>query len=786
MAQKLQVDRDGRGKLTECNGIESFYDGKSDSVFTGSLGCLAPQPLEVSSEMFRCNQTVTVILGGYCNQDSDDRRFLIPVEKHPMPVWTMFKVSRNSYVYTVKHISPGPLARKHTGYTACLLNATTAVIHGGTAKHPWCFSISRNYWTNFSQPFSNNRPPLTSHHIAAKFNKTTILIYGGLIESGAYGNKYKAYNGVWLLKFHNLHTCSGEWINMTHRIQGGQLPPRYYLSATVFQSYIVIYGGVDEYNLEEVYTSRYDQSITVIDTTQTGPNLIIQQLPLSPPIPVRYAHSLSIYTSAGLLLLGGVESKSDKTANAAMILQMADVIEKNGKTVTAIPFFHTAQITFHHVIRHFVFCLESKPVPRTFLWLKNTNQCPPGYQRTNHSKTCQQCPQNYVSPTTHSQCIPCPNPTITNGTGQTQCISPDPCRPGYCHGHGHCVVSQDFKPICQCQYGYLPSDNCKFPTVHIAVLTGIILTALLFISATALYKCVYHKNDAQRKDQQLQDKHRELRVRQKKLDQINAGTRIKWTDLTIIKQLASGRYSKVYLAQFGEITVAVKRFPAYFTPSSPYDAFIQEAETLRSLRHPNIVAFFGAGRDPTSKRPFLVMEYLTRGSLYQVLHDHSNVLDHPDRLRFAKDIANGVAYLHSSSPPRIHRDLKSCNLLVSDKWVVKVGDFKTARFIVTRQQPEEEQQPQNQQHSTHHEEALLESSFSERQSHSSHSLLTPLLTDASTNHGETYQRYRTRGVMTYGVGTSRWKAPESLEENDYSQKTDVYRYMYVIRGGGGG
>ena len=217
---------------------------------------------------------------------------------------------------------------------------------------------------------------------------------------------------------------------------------------------------------------------------------------------------------------------------------------------------------------------------------------------------------NYISPNTHSQCTPCPNTTVTHGTGQTQCFSPDPCTPNYCNGHGHCLVSKQSKPFCQCQYGYLPSDNCKFPLLHIAVLSAVLVTTLTIFAAIALYKWVYHRTQERRKEQQLQDKHRELRVRQKKLDQINAGTRIKWTDLNIIKRLASGRFSQVYLAQLGDIDVVVKRFPAYFTPSSPYDTFIQEAETLRSLRHPNIVIFLGAGRDAATKRPFLVMEYL--------------------------------------------------------------------------------------------------------------------------------------------------------------------------------
>ena len=115
------------------------------------------------------------------------------------------------------------------------------------------------------------------------------------------------------------------------------------------------------------------------------------------------------------------------------------------------------------MVRNLVLSIWNKPKLQQFLKLHNTNQCPSGYQRTTNNNTCQQCPRNYISPNTHSQCTQCTNPTITNGTGQTQCFSPDPCTPNYCNGHGHCLVSKQSKPICQCQYGYLPSDNCKFP-----------------------------------------------------------------------------------------------------------------------------------------------------------------------------------------------------------------------------------------------------------------------------------------------------------------------------------
>ena len=44
-------------------------------------------------------------------------------------------------------------------------------------------------------------------------------------------------------------------------------------------------------------------------------------------------------------------------------------------------------------------------------------------------------------------------------------------------------------------------------------------------------------------------------------------------------------------------------------------------------------------------------------------------------LQAVLDIANGMDYLHSMTPPIIHRDLKALNVLVTDDWVYKISDL---------------------------------------------------------------------------------------------------------------
>lgn len=94
---------------------------------------------------------------------------------------------------------------------------------------------------------------------------------------------------------------------------------------------------------------------------------------------------------------------------------------------------------------------------------------------------------------------------------------------------------------------------------------------------------------------------------------------------------------------------------------------------MEALRHPNIVMFLGACTKPPNFA--IVLEYCARGSLWSTIQNLDISLSWEDRRKFALDTARGVNYLHTCSPPIIHRDLKSLNLLLDDSYKVKLADF---------------------------------------------------------------------------------------------------------------
>ncbi|XP_075078643.1 serine/threonine-protein kinase CTR1 [Nicotiana tabacum] len=155
---------------------------------------------------------------------------------------------------------------------------------------------------------------------------------------------------------------------------------------------------------------------------------------------------------------------------------------------------------------------------------------------------------------------------------------------------------------------------------------------------------------------------------------------IPWEDLVLKERIGAGSFGTVHRADWNGSDVAVKILMEQDFHAERFKEFLREVAIMKRLRHPNIVLFMGA----VTQRPNLsiVTEYLSRGSLYRLLHKPGarEVLDERRRLSMAYDVAKGMNYLHKRNPPIVHRDLKSPNLLVDKKYTVKVCDFGLSRL----------------------------------------------------------------------------------------------------------
>eukprot|EP01087_Luapelamoeba_hula_P012330 TRINITY_DN3429_c0_g4_i3.p1 TRINITY_DN3429_c0_g4~~TRINITY_DN3429_c0_g4_i3.p1 ORF type:complete len:1705 (+),score=283.87 TRINITY_DN3429_c0_g4_i3:276-5390(+) len=117
-----------------------------------------------------------------------------------------------------------------------------------------------------------------------------------------------------------------------------------------------------------------------------------------------------------------------------------------------------------------------------------------------------------------------------------------------------------------------------------------------------------------------------------------------------------------------------------------FNDFRAEAWIMRLLKHPNIVEMIGVCKHPTS----LVTEFMPFGSLYDFIlrEDIKKYFSWRMRMKVVTDIALGVAFMHGLTPPIIHRDLKTLNVLMasddpSAQVVAKVADFGTCVAATT-------------------------------------------------------------------------------------------------------
>jgi len=239
-------------------------------------------------------------------------------------------------------------------------------------------------------------------------------------------------------------------------------------------------------------------------------------------------------------------------------------------------------------------------------------------------------------------------------------------------------------------------------------------------------------------------------------------SKITFSELKLEDIIGGGGFGQVWKAKWKGTPVAVKVLTgtaqAEKIPKAVLEEFIGEINMVSGMRHPNICLFMGACLDAPNRAivtelcengslwdalrlplasPYKVADGATRNAWPLELYEHmqspptsSGERERPIApkgvwpwylvKRVASGTARGMCYLHSGSPPVLHRDLKSANILLDESYTAKLADFGLSRLKAVR------------------------------------------------------------SGMTGNCGTVQWMAPEVLCSEDYAEPADVYSFGIIL------
>ncbi|XP_065834098.1 dual specificity testis-specific protein kinase 1-like [Oscarella lobularis] len=208
---------------------------------------------------------------------------------------------------------------------------------------------------------------------------------------------------------------------------------------------------------------------------------------------------------------------------------------------------------------------------------------------------------------------------------------------------------------------------------------------------------------------------------------------------------------------------------------------LQEIQILNKLDHPNIVRYVGACVWEGQLHP--LTEFVNGGSMYDLLRDKTRELSWNTKMKFARDIALGMAYLHSKK--FYHRDLASKNCLLrksdNDFYTAVVADFGLAGEIPLTENDEVDEKEEKRGSKRISVVSHVNPEDGTNEVRIDMAPTTDIVQMRNRDH-EATTRSKSGSMKRVQsiVGTTYWMAPEVLHGKFYSEKVDVFSYSIVL------
>jgi len=154
----------------------------------------------------------------------------------------------------------------------------------------------------------------------------------------------------------------------------------------------------------------------------------------------------------------------------------------------------------------------------------------------------------------------------------------------------------------------------------------------------------------------------------------------------LIRKLGQGGFGEVHLAEHVhlKIHVAIKFLQHVQLSSNEEKKFLEEAQTIAKLEHPNIIRVIDYVIEGSTSIPYLVMDYAPNGTVRQ-RYPRGKILEPLHLLSYVNQIAEALQYAHDRNV--IHRDVKPENMLLDKKNQIRLSDFGIAIVYETTSSP---------------------------------------------------------------------------------------------------
>ena len=166
---------------------------------------------------------------------------------------------------------------------------------------------------------------------------------------------------------------------------------------------------------------------------------------------------------------------------------------------------------------------------------------------------------------------------------------------------------------------------------------------------------------------------------------LNPGQKLQEGNLKVIRQMALGGWSAVYLVQEANTKLRVLKesvIPPRVNAKLKEKAqsmFLREAHLLLKLEHPRIVRVHEHFTE--DERHYLLLDYISGQNIRQIV-SLQGAFHQLDVIDYGKQLCDVLHFLHSQDPVILHRDLTPDNLVIGSDGKIMLIDFGAANELI--------------------------------------------------------------------------------------------------------